>query len=137
VSDARQLRSIMTGIMCKSGHTQIRRMLDHVRKEHQKQPVNAVIYVGDCCEELPADLYDSCPDIPIFMFQEGADEKAREVFAQIAKLTKGAHVELNANSAVTLAELLKAVAAFATGGVQALADQNNEAAKLLLTQIKK
>ena len=36
-----------------------------------------------------------------------------------------------------LSALLTAVAAFATGGVQALADQNSEAAKLLLTQIKK
>jgi hypothetical protein len=71
------------------------------------------------------------------MFQEGEDEAVREVFTQIAKLTKGAHVEFNANSAVTLAELLKAVAVFATGGTKALADQNSDAARLLLTQIKK
>jgi hypothetical protein len=137
VSDARQLRSIMTGLLCKSGHTQIRRVLDHVRKENQREPVNAVVFVGDACEETPADLYDSCPDVPLFVFQEGEDEAVREVFAQIAKLTKGAHAEFNANSAVSLAELLKAVAAFATGGVKALTDQNSAAARLLLTQIRK
>jgi hypothetical protein len=137
VSDARQLRSIMTGLMCKSGHTQIRRVLDHVRRENQREPVNAVVFVGDACEETPADLYDSCPDIPLFMFQENEDEAVRDVFAQIAKLTKGAHVAFNSNSVVTLAELLKAVATFATGGVEALADQNSDAARLLLTQVRK
>jgi hypothetical protein len=137
VSDARALRSIMTGIACRAGHTQIRKVLDHVRKEHAKQPINAVVYVGDACEETPADLYEATCSVPVFLFQEGSNPQISVIFATLAELTGGAHVEFNANSPVTLAELLKAVATFATGGRKALANQTSAAARLLLTQIKK
>jgi hypothetical protein len=137
MSDQRALRSAMKGIVCKAGHTQIRKVLDHVRKEHAKRPIDAVVYVGDACEETPADLYEATCSAPIFLFQEGSDPQISTIFATLAKLTGGAHVEFNANSSVTLSELLKAVATFATGGVKALVDQNSQAARLLLTQIKK
>jgi hypothetical protein len=127
----------MTRIACKAGPTQIRKVLNHVRKEHAKQPVDALVFVGDACEEIPADLYKATCPVPMFLFQEGDDTRVKEIFETIAKLTGGAHVAFNANSSVTLAELLRAVAAFATGGVKALADQTSQAAKLLLTQIKK
>ena len=45
--------------------------------------------------------------------------------------------EFNAGAAQRPADLLKAVAVFAAGGAKALANQNSEAAKQLLTQIKK
>jgi hypothetical protein len=137
VSDARTLRSVMSGISCVAGHTQIRKILDHVRKEHAKRPIDAVIFVGDACEEIPADLHEATCQVPMFLFQEGSDVRVAEIFSTIAKLTGGAHCEFNANSSVTLAELLKAVARFAAGGLKALAHQNNGAAKLLLTQMKK
>jgi hypothetical protein len=134
ISDAPALRSVMSGIACKAGHTQIGKVLRHVSKEHHEQPVNAVVFVGDACEETHADLYESTCDVPVFLFQEGEDPAVRDIFATIANLTKGAHVTFNANSAVTLADLLKAVAAFAAGGTKALANQNSEAARLLLTR---
>ena len=136
MSDARALRAVMTGIACKAGHTQIRKVLDHVRKEHAKRPIDAVVYIGDACEETPTDLYEATCSVPIFLFQEGSDPQFSTIFATLAKLTGGAHVAFNANSSVTLAELLKAVAAFATGGVKALAAQKTDAATLLLTQLK-
>ena len=120
-----------------AGHTQIRKVLNHVRNEHAKQPINAVVYVGDACEETPADLYEATCSVPVFLFQEGSNPQTSTIFATLAKLTGGAHVEFNANSAVTLAELLKAVATFAAGGRKALANQASAAARLLLTQIKK
>ena len=137
VSDARALRSIMTGIACRAGHTQIRKVLNHVRTEHAKQPINAVVYIGDACEETPADLYEATCSVPVFLFQEGSNPQTSTIFATLAKLTGGAHVEFNANSPVTLAELLKAVATFAAGGRNALANQASAAARLLLTRIKK
>jgi hypothetical protein len=137
VSNAHTLRSIMTGIVCRAGHTQIRKVLDHVRKEHAKQSINAVVYVGDACAETPADLYEATCSVPVFLFQEGNNPQTSAIFATLAKLTGGAHVEFNPNSPVTLAELLKAVATFATGGTKALANQASEAARRLLTQIKK
>jgi hypothetical protein len=138
VSNPRALRSLMTGIVCKAGHTQIGKVLRHVSREHQKQPIDAVVFIGDACEELPADLYTrACTAVPLFAFQEGRDPQTGAIFATLAKLTGGAHVELNANSAVTLAELLKAVAAFAVGGRKALVNQASAATRLLLTQIAK
>jgi hypothetical protein len=137
VSDARALRSIMTGIACRAGHTQIGRVLAHIRREHAKQPISAAVFIGDACEEIPSGLFESTCGVPVFLFQEGEDPAVRDIFATIAKLTGGAHVEFNANSPVTLAELLKAVATFAAGGRKALADQAGAAARLLLTQIKK
>jgi hypothetical protein len=137
LSDARALRSVMSGIACKAGHTQIGKVLRHVSKEHQKQPIDAVVFVGDACEETPADLYEATCSVPVFLFQEGSNPQISAVFATLAKLAGGAHVEFNANSPVTLAELLKAVATFAAGGRKALANQASAAARLLLTQIKK
>jgi hypothetical protein len=137
VSDAKSLAGSMTGITCRAGRTQIHKVLNHVRKEHAKRPINAVIYIGDACEETPADLYEATCSVPVFLFQEGSNPQTSTIFATLAKLTGGAHVEFNPNSPLALAELLKAVATFATGGVKALADQNGEAARLLLTQIKK
>lgn len=137
VSDAKSLAGSMTGIACKAGRTQIHKVLNHVRKEHAKQPINAVVYVGDACEEPPADLYEATCSVPIFLFQEGSDPRISTIFATLAKLTNGAHVKFGPNSRLALAELLKAVATFATGGVKALADRNSEAARRLLTQIKK
>jgi hypothetical protein len=75
--------------------------------------------------------------IPSFLFQEGGDQRVGEIYAEIARLTGGAHCKFDANAAQRLADLLKAVAAFAAGGIKALADQNSEAARLLLTQIRK
>jgi hypothetical protein len=73
-SDARELTSLIARITCRTGHTQIQRALEHVRKEHQHQPVNAVVYVGDMCEEKPQTLYDTASGLaPCFMFQEGED----------------------------------------------------------------
>ena len=71
------------------------------------------------------------------MFQEGADDRVARIYAEIANITGGASCKFDAGAAQRLADLLKAVAAFATGGVKALAAQQTEAATLLLTQVKR
>jgi hypothetical protein len=70
------------------------------------------------------------------MFQEGNDPEASRTFAEMARLSHGAHCRFDAGAAQRLSELLCAVAAFAVGGVAALADQRT-AARLLLGQMKK
>ena len=45
------LARLMTGVRCLGGFTQIRKVLKHARREAEKQPVNALVYVGDCMEE--------------------------------------------------------------------------------------
>ena len=41
----------MAGIACHGGLTQIGRVLDHAAKEAARQPVAALVYVGDAMEE--------------------------------------------------------------------------------------
>ena len=52
------------------------------------------------------------------------------------RITKGAHLRFDQGSAKQLGELLRAVAAFAVGGITSLEKQNSNAAKLLLGQIR-
>ena len=69
--------------------------------------------------------------VPVFMFQEGRDQEARSVFQAVAEASGGAYHAFDQGSAKQLAELLRAVAAFAVGGVVALEKQGTAAARLL------
>jgi hypothetical protein len=139
-SDAASLAAVMTGVTCSSGHTQIAKVLAHACRESERDQVNALVIVSDACEEAPADLYAAARElnaVPVFMFQEGDDLHIAEIYGELARITGGAHCRFDAATAQRLADLLRGVAAFATGGMRALADQKTEAARLLLTQIKK
>ena len=57
-----------------------------------------------------------------FMFQEGNDPVAENAYREIARLSHGAYCRFDAGSAHQLGELLRAVAAYAAGGIKALAD---------------
>jgi hypothetical protein len=143
-ADARELQFWMGRIRCQTGHTKYARAFAHVRKEHQQQAINAVIVVGDMLEELPHTLYDAAAGlgVPFFCFQEGDDFRQpetlalREAFTEMARLTKGAYCAFGTGSIAQLAELLRAVAAFATGGLTALSDLRSEGARKLLGQMK-
>jgi hypothetical protein len=135
--NGRALAERMAQITCQHGHTKIVRALRLAQQEHNKEKINAVVLIGDACEEIPADIYAETFAVPIFAFQEGDDPEATDVFTTLAKLTGGVHCQFNSNSANQLADLLKGVAAFATGGLAALEKQGTSAATLLLTQLKK
>jgi hypothetical protein len=138
LSDARALTATMSRVNCVAGQTQIRKVLAHARKEHAREKINALIIISDACEEAAHDLYAEARElgVPVFMFQEGDDEYVGKVYAEIARITGGAVAKFDTGSAQRLADLLKAVAAFAAGGIKALANQKTEAARLLLTQVK-
>jgi hypothetical protein len=138
-SNAKSLAAVMARVTCAAGHTQIRKVLAHARKENAREKINALIIVSDACEETPHDLYAEAREVgaPVFMFQEGNDEHVGKIYAEIARITGGAHCKFDAGAAQRLADLLKAVAAFAAGGIRALADQKTVAARLLLTQVRK
>jgi hypothetical protein len=137
-SDRKSLAAAMARVTCAAGHTQIRRVLAHARKENAREKVSGLILISDACEEVPIDLYTEARElgVPAFLFQEGTDEYVGKIYAEIARITGGAHCRFDAASAQRLADLLKAVAAFATGGIRALADQRTVAARLLLTQVR-
>jgi hypothetical protein len=126
---------MMAKIDCRSGLTQIGRVLEHVRKEHARQKVQAFVLVGDAMEEQPSELYEAAArlGVPGFFFQEGDDPIVARVFKEVARLSNGAHCRFSSGSAHDLAELLRAVAAYAAGGRNALlANKSGAAAKLLL-----
>jgi hypothetical protein len=141
VSDPMVLAKLMVKIRCEAGETQIERVLARASRETAQRKINAVVYVGDCCEEsrdqlVPAARKLGDLGVPVFMFQEGPDQIAESRFKEIAELTHGAYYRFDRGSARQLAELLKAVAMFAVGGVMALERQGSEASKYLLGQIK-
>jgi hypothetical protein len=138
ISNGAELARMMAKVMCQAGETKIGKALAHARKEHQREKINAVVYVGDAMEEIAGDLYDAAAGlgVPLFMFQEGDLSEPEETFCEMARLTKGAYARFDPGSAKLLGELLRAVAAFAIGGVTALADQRSEGARKLLGQLK-
>ena len=98
-------------------------------------------FVGDCFEERRAHAVTLAKElgrlkVPVFMFQEGRDQEARSVFQAVAEASGGAYHAFDQGAAKQLAELLRAVAAFAVGGVVALEKQGTAAARLLLGQIR-
>ena len=128
----------MSAIDCLGGTTQIGRVLAHAKNETAKQKVAAMVFVGDACEENPDALIAKAREleIPTFMFQEGNDPLAHSTFQAIASATGGAYARFDASSVKRLAELLKAVALFATGGLAALEHKKDAASTLLLGQLK-
>lgn len=125
VADPRSLRGLMSGIACRSGQTQIGRVLAHVRDEAEREPVKALVYVGDAVEEGIDGLAGTAGELGLvgvkaFMFHEGQDPVAAAAFGTIARLTGGAALRFDARAPASLAALLRAVAAYAAGGTLAL-----------------
>ena len=69
---------------------------------------------------VPASL--GLRNVPAFMFQEGYDPVCEQAFREIARLTRGAYCRFAPGAAHELGELLRAAAAYAAGGMKALAD---------------
>jgi hypothetical protein len=143
VSDPAALAKLMTQVQVRGGHTQIRKVLSHARREAEAAPVHALVYVGDAMEENVDELAARAGElgllnVPCFMFQEGGDGRAETAFREIARLTRGAWCRFDQGSARQLRDLLRAVAVFATGGHAALSDlsKKDQAARGLLEQFK-
>jgi hypothetical protein len=139
-----KLAGLMSAIDCRGGHTQIGKVLAHARQEHAKQRVQALVFVGDAMEEAIDDLCTAAGElgllgVPVFMFQEGSDGVAESAYREIARLSHGAYCRFDTGSAHELGELLRAVAAYAAGGIKALTDlsaRRSGGARALLAQLK-
>ena len=144
VSEPAALAALMEKIDCRGGHTQIGRVLNHAWRETETAKVHALVYVGDAMEEIAGEVCATARDlglrgVPAFVFQEGSDRDAEKTFRDIARLTRGAYGRFNAGAAHELRELLRAVAAYAAGGLNALGDlsaRRNTGAMRLLEQMK-
>jgi hypothetical protein len=140
VSDPRTLAGLMEKIDCRGGHTQIAKVLAHARSETERTKVQALVFVGDAMEESIDELCAKAGElglrgVPVFMFQEGSDPVAENAYREITRLSRGAYCRFNPGAAHELGELLRAVAAYASGGLKALdrlsADKNRSAIRLL------
>lgn len=125
VSAPAALAALMRTVTCQGGRTQIAKVLAHAASEASRHRIGALVYVGDCMEEeidrLAARAGElSLVGIPVFLFQEGYDPAASAAFAEIARLSRGAHCRFDAGAAHQLRELLTAVAVYASGGRRAL-----------------
>jgi hypothetical protein len=141
ISNSSQLAKTMSQIACNAGHTQIEKVLIHAGKETKLLRVNALVFVGDAVEENPDKLAHAAGElgrleVPVFMFQEGRDREAEQVFRTITQLTHGAYCRFDSGAARQLAELLRAVAVYATRGMTALAARHDIGAAKLLAQLK-
>lgn len=122
------LLKLMTSVFCLAGETQIKKVLQHAVNEAKADRLNAMVFVGDCLEEdidavgkVAGEL--GLLGVPAFMFHEGDNTVGRFAFEQIAKLTRGACLSFDGQSAETLKKLLGAVAVYAAGGRRALLDK--------------
>jgi hypothetical protein len=144
VAQSDKLAQLMTRIDCRGGQTQIGKVLSHAIAETEKQRVQALVFVGDAMEEAIDVLCAQAGDlglrgVPVFMFQEGGDAVAESAFREIARLTRGANCGFDTGAAHELGELLRAVAAYAAGGLKALKDMSarkDRGAQKLLAQLK-
>lgn len=144
VAGSDKLAELMSRIDCRGGHTQIGKVLSHARQESAKQRAQALVFVGDAMEEKIDDLCAAAGElgllgVPVFMFQEGHDAVAENAYREIARLSRGAYCRFDTGAAHQLAELLRAVAAYAAGGIKALTDLSARkagGARMLLAQLK-
>ena len=142
-SDGRELARLMGAVRCLAGRTQIGRWLHYAGDQRRDSRLDAVVFVGDCCEEDVDQVGHEAGQLgllglPVFVFQEGQDRVASRIFPQIAKLTRGAYCKFDRNSPDQLKRLLGAVAAYAAGGREAFLKYGKEkgVAALLTNQVK-
>ncbi len=141
VGNTTSLKDLMVRIDCRGGHTQIGKVLSHALKETNRQPVDAIVYIGDAMEERIDDLSDKAGQlgllrVPVFVFQEGHDAVAEQAFREIARLSRGAWFRFDRNSAATLARLLSSIAVYASGGFKALEARGTREDRLLIGHLR-
>ncbi len=144
VAEPDRLGALMSRIDCRGGHTQIAKVLAHARRENDKAKIGALVFVGDAMEESLDDLCAGAGElglrsVPAFMFQEGYDPVCERAFRELARLSRGAYCRFAPGAAHELGELLRAAAAYAAGGMKALADleaRHSTGAARLLEQLK-
>ncbi len=144
VAEPQRLGELMSRIDCRAGQTQIGKVLAHARRENDAGKVAVLVFVGDAMEESLDAVCAAAGELGLrnvraFMFQEGYDAVCEQAFREVARLTHGAFCRFTPGAAHELAELLRAAAAYAAGGMKALADlgeRQSAGAVALIAQLK-
>jgi hypothetical protein len=134
-----KLRDKAAGVCCEAGGT---RLLDILAHSAALQ-ADLVLYIGDSFEESGskagelADQLQRC-GTRVIILQEGNDEYARSIFAEIADRTGGAVLPFDVSSFDRVGkELLELIAVLAVEGVEAVEarQEASTAAKMLLENL--
>src|SRR3954453_12425356 len=125
ISDSAELARLMGKIDCRGGQTQIGKILAEARRNAKAEGIRALVFVGDAMEENVDDLCAKAGElgllkVPLFMFQEGSDPGAEHAFREMARLSGGAWCRFDPGASAQLRDLLRAAAAYAAGGHEAL-----------------
>lgn len=129
VTKAEEMQGLFNAVSCKAGHTQIVRALDAALAPQNGALPAAVIYVGDHAEEKPDDLMKSAgryraAGVPLFIFHDLHNPEAHAVvstFRMMADYANGAYAPFTLDNVSRLRDMLRTVAAYATGGKTAVA----------------
>lgn len=132
----------MESIDCRTGSTQISKVLDHFVEVVGTERPSALVFIGDAQEE-PIEVLRvkattlAAFGVPMFWFLERTSDtrNASGDYLELAKASGGVFADFNDGTADKLEELLVAAARFAIGGKKAL-EGKGEAATLLLTQLR-
>lgn len=103
--------------------------------------MSVLVFVGDALEENIDRLAAIAGElgllgVRVFIFQEGRDPQVERGFREIARLSNGAYARFDINAAGELAQLLRAAAIYAAGGLKALANSGSTGGRLLLEQLR-
>ena len=117
----------MARIDCRGGHTQIGKVLAHAQRETQKTKVQALVFVGDAMEEKLDDLCQPPASSACSASRPSCSRRATIRWpsrrsARSRGSPRGAYCRFDPGAAHELGELLRAAAAYAAGGMKALAD---------------
>ncbi|MBL4784719.1 MAG: VWA domain-containing protein [Cohaesibacteraceae bacterium] len=137
IRDSATLGAMMEGICVAGGQTQIKKILKHAKRVAKKDRASILVFVGDAMEESLDQLAHiagqlALLNMKLLMFQEGEDAQAHSAFAELARITDGAHCVFDSNSPGELRELLHAAAIYAVGGKVALENSRSSGATKLL-----
>jgi hypothetical protein len=123
VESGEQLAQLMHKINCEGGITQIGKVLQHARRETEKAPVQALIFIGDAMEEELDELAGAAAELgrlrtPAHMFQEGHNLKVQSAFRLIALRSGGKYHQFNTSTPQAVAQLGAKLAGVARVAVQ-------------------
>ena len=137
-TNAGKLRDKAGGVIPQGGYTRLLDILGHKAAQH----ADVVLYIGDAFEESAARARKIANQLGrrgtrVIILQEGSDDHARSVFADIAERTGGALLPFDISSFDCIGkELLELVAVLAVEGVEAVeAKKETPAAQLLLSNL--
>jgi len=129
VSSGEQLAQLINKISCEAGYTQIGLTLRHALRDNAKSAVQALVFIGDACEEELDPLAGLAGDLgkaglPIHCFQEGRDSTVRRVFRLLALKSGGSFHEFNVDTTrAQLAKQLNDVARLAVTGAKMITEK--------------